>query len=188
MNGVDRLKVSELAEEVGISSDALRYYERIGLLSPERSASGYRLYDSAAADRVRFIKRAQRFGLRLADIAGLVAIQERGLCPCGGTRQLLEARMAELDDEMAALQRLRQEIGAMLDDERLVERGDVSGCGPLCGAPARDRDQAAAVTTGVTLGRTQKGPSQKGPSGNGRDRHNPANGNHHHQRQQEGAS
>ena len=187
---MDRLKVSELAGEVGISPDALRYYERIGLLSPERTASGYRMYDSAAADRVRFIKRAQRFGLRLADIAGLVAIQERGLCPCGGTRQLLEARMAELDDEMASLQRLRQEIGAMLDDERLAERGDVSGCGPLCGAPApapaREGDPAA-VTTNVTLGPTQNGPPHKGPSGNGRGHHDRSNGNHYRQ-EQEGAS
>jgi MerR family transcriptional regulator, copper efflux regulator len=185
---MDRLKVSELAGEVGISSDALRYYERIGLLSPERTASGYRMYDSAAADRVRFIKRAQRFGLRLADIAGLVAIQERGLCPCGGTRQLLEARMAELDDEMAALERLRQEIGAMLDDERLAERGDASACGPLCGSRAPDGDPAAAVTTNVTLGPTQKGPPHKGPSGNGRARRGPSYGNHHHQQEQEGAS
>ncbi|MDQ6617702.1 MAG: heavy metal-responsive transcriptional regulator [Actinomycetota bacterium] len=150
---MDRLKVSELAGAVGTSPDALRYYERIGLLSPpERSPSGYRLYDLEAVERVRFIKRAQRFGLRLADIASLIAIQERGLCPCGGTRRLLEARMNELDDEMAALRRLRQEIGAMLADAGPVSHGGPAGhtnggpagratagssaCGPFCGAPA----------------------------------------------------
>ncbi len=140
------------------------------------------MYDTAAADRVRFIKRAQRFGLRLADIAGLVAIQERGLCPCGGTRQLLESRMAELDEEMAALQRLRQEIGAMLDqgldDEARAERGDGSECGPLCGGSAGDGAPGAAVTTIVTLL-----PTHTGLTRIGRDQHDTPNGNHHHQRQ-----
>lgn len=112
-----QLTVSRLANQVGTSPDTLRYYERIGLLpAPERSASGYRLYDGSAVDRVNFIKRAQRFGLRLDDIRELLEIKERGLCPCGHTRALLETRVAHLDEERAALGRLRDEIQHMLDD------------------------------------------------------------------------
>ena len=57
-----QLTVSRLAEEAGTSSDTVRYYERIGLLpETERSASGYRLYGPEAVERLRFIKRAQRW-------------------------------------------------------------------------------------------------------------------------------
>ncbi|MDQ4096760.1 MAG: heavy metal-responsive transcriptional regulator [Actinomycetota bacterium] len=108
--------VSKLADQVGTSADALRYYERIGLLpEPERSPSGYRLYGDDAVDRVRFIKQAQRFGLRLEAIGELLEIRERGACPCGHTRLLLERRLAEIDDELAALNNLRGDIAQMVE-------------------------------------------------------------------------
>jgi len=107
--------VSKLAEQVGTSADTVRYYERIGLLAePDRSPSGYRLYGEDAVERVRFIKRAQRFGLRLEDIGELLEIRERGLCPCGHTRQLLERRAARLDEELATIAGLRDDIRRML--------------------------------------------------------------------------
>ena len=114
---MSRLTVSRVADEAGISADAVRYYERIGLLSePGRSAAGYRLYDDDVVERLRFIKRAQRLGLRLEEIGELLEIQERGLCPCGHTRGLLERRASQLDAEMAAMAQLRDDIQHMLDD------------------------------------------------------------------------
>lgn len=116
------LTVSQLAERAGISADTVRYYERIGLLpAPPRSRAGYRLYAADAAERVRFIKRSQRLGLRLDAIAELLEIRDRGQCPCGHTRRLLEARLVELDAELAALAGLRSDIGRMVDD--LPSRG-----------------------------------------------------------------
>ena len=114
---MSQLTVSRLAEQAGTSADTVRYYERIGLLpETERSASGYRLYGDDAVERLRFIKRAQRFGLRLEAIAELLEVRQRGLCPCGHTRRLLEARVAELDEEMSALARLREDVVRMIDE------------------------------------------------------------------------
>ena len=114
---MSQLTVSKLAEQAGTSADTVRYYERIGLLpETERSASGYRLYTDEAVERLRFIKRAQRFGLRLEAIGELLDVRRRGLCPCGHTRKLLENRMAELDDEMSSLARLRADIATMIDE------------------------------------------------------------------------
>ncbi|MDQ3896660.1 MAG: heavy metal-responsive transcriptional regulator [Actinomycetota bacterium] len=114
---MSQLTVSKLAEEAGTSADTVRYYERIGLLpETDRSPSGYRLYGDEAVERLRFIKRAQRFGLRLEAIAELLDVRGRGLCPCGHTRKLLEDRVAELDEEMASLARLRHDIAEMLQE------------------------------------------------------------------------
>jgi len=114
---MSHLTVSKLADRVGTSTDTVRYYERIGLLpEADRSASGYRLYGEEAVDRLQFIKRAQRFGLRLEAIGELLDVRERGLCPCGHTRALLQQRVAELDDEMASLARLRDDIRQMVDE------------------------------------------------------------------------
>ena len=129
---MSQLTVSQLAGEVGTSADTLRYYERIGLLpEPDRSPAGYRLYDDSAAERVRFIKNAQRFGLRLEEIGELLDIQERGLCPCGRTRRLLEEKVAELDEEMAVLTKLRAEISQMIVELPTQEADDWQCAGDL---------------------------------------------------------
>jgi DNA-binding transcriptional MerR regulator len=61
--------ITQLAGELGVRSDTLRFYERSGLIpSAGRTEGGYRLYDDTVADRVRFIKAAQRSGLRLREM------------------------------------------------------------------------------------------------------------------------
>ena len=117
MSSTSGLTVSKLADQVGVSADTVRYYERIGLLpEPDRSATGYRLYRDDAVQRLRMIKHAQRFGLRLEEVGELLEIRERGLCPCGHTRTLLERRMGDLDEQIAALTSLREDIGRLLED------------------------------------------------------------------------
>lgn len=141
---MDRLTVSKLAERVGSTPSALRYYERIGLLpEPRRSSGGYRLYDEAAEERVRFIKRAQRFGLRLDEISDLLSIRERGQCPCGHTRDLLAARIAEIDEEMTGLARLREDIERMVEElPSSDDRGSWACGGALVSLTRRPDTQA----------------------------------------------
>jgi DNA-binding transcriptional MerR regulator len=112
------LKVSEVAERAGVSSDAVRFYEREGLLpSPPRSPSGYREYDDSATHRIHFIKGAQGVGLRLSEIRELLEIQDRGACPCGHTRTLVKRRLQAIDAELRRLSRLRAELAAMAELE-----------------------------------------------------------------------
>lgn len=107
--------ISEIAGEAGVSPETLRYYERLGLLQPAlRAANGYRCFDSAAVDRVRFIKGAQRSGLRLAEVKELFEIGDRGACPCGHTLTLLERRPRDVDEELDRLRALHGELADML--------------------------------------------------------------------------
>ena len=108
------LNVSGVARQAGVSPDAVRFYEREGLLPPApRSPSGYREYDESTAYRLRFIKGAQAMGLKLAEIRELLEIQDRGACPCGHTRTLVERRIAEIDAEMQRLSAVRAELAGM---------------------------------------------------------------------------
>lgn len=116
VSAVRGLRVGELAEAAGVAPDTVRYYERVGLLlPPRRTPAGYRAYESAAVDRLRFIQGAQRLGLRLREIADLLAVRDTGVCPCEPAEQLLRRRIAELDAEMARLVALRAEMAAMVD-------------------------------------------------------------------------
>lgn len=103
--------ISSLAASVGISADTLRYYERVGLLEPAgRSDAGYRLYDEASAERLRFIKGLQRMGLHLGDIKELLDVQDRGSCPCGHTKVLVERRLADVQAEIRQLRAVRAQL------------------------------------------------------------------------------
>jgi MerR family transcriptional regulator, mercuric resistance operon regulatory protein len=118
----EHLSVSGLAARVGISPDAVRYYERLGVLPrPARSAAGYRRYDQGAVERLRFVKGAQRVGLRLREIGELLEVMDRGQCPCGHTEALLRQRLAEVDDQLVRLAVLRAELA------RLLERPERAG-------------------------------------------------------------
>jgi DNA-binding transcriptional MerR regulator len=117
------LTISHLGAEVGLSAATVRYYEGLGLLSkPARTAAGYRQYQQDAVERLRFIKSAQRLGLRLREIAELLAICDQGLCPCGHSEALLRAHMAEIDAQVAELQAVRAELA------RAVERYPAAAC------------------------------------------------------------
>ncbi len=106
--------ISSLADDFGVTSDTLRYYERLGLLtSAARTPSGYRLYDDGARERLGFIRAAQRMGLRLGDIKELLAIKDQGRCVCGHTDEVVTRRLAEVDDELAKLAMLRDQLAAL---------------------------------------------------------------------------
>lgn len=115
------LTVSKLGEEVGVSADTIRYYERARLLpAPERTEAGYRLYGEEAAERLRFIKDAQRLGLRLREIRELLEVLDRGVCPCGHADKLLHERIEEIDADLRRLRALKRTLVAAVGHSQAV--------------------------------------------------------------------
>jgi DNA-binding transcriptional MerR regulator len=109
------LTIAEVAAGAGVRPDTLRYYERTGLVPPPpRTTGAHRRYPEATVDRLRFIRGAQRLGLRLAEIKELLAVRDTGACPCEPAEELLRRHLAEIDAELARLSRLRDEVAAMI--------------------------------------------------------------------------
>lgn len=121
-NGTSPLTIGALARRLGVHPRALRYYERIGLLTPSsRTAAGYRLYSERDADRVMFIRRAQTFGLSLHDIAGILSVRDGGAAPCRQVRALAEAHVHALDVRLAQLLSLRADLAHLAEHATEVE-------------------------------------------------------------------
>ena len=112
------LSVSELASRAGITPDTVRYYGRLGLL-PEtgRTAAGHRYYDDTALERLRFIKGAQWFELRLEEIRELLEVFDGEVCPCGHTREVVLRRIAAIDEQRARLDEIRAALCHLLGDK-----------------------------------------------------------------------
>lgn len=108
------MKIGQLAERAGVNVETVRYYERRGLLpEPARSDAGYRQYQPEAAQRLRFIKRAQSLGFTLHEIEELLALRVRheGRCAAVGQRTcekiaLVQRKIRELRDIERSLTRL----------------------------------------------------------------------------------
>jgi DNA-binding transcriptional MerR regulator len=67
------LRIQEVADEVGLTTRSIRYYEEIGLMKPARSEGSYRLYDAEDVARLQFIKGLRDdAGFSLAEIGQLL--------------------------------------------------------------------------------------------------------------------
>jgi DNA-binding transcriptional MerR regulator len=119
----DVLSIKQVADRAGVRPDTVRYYERAGLLpAPARTVGDHRRYNDTTVDRLLFIRGAQRLGLRLAEIAELLALRETGECPCEPAATLLRQRLAQIDEEINRLTVLREEL------QRFVERIPAVDC------------------------------------------------------------
>ncbi|HEX8852832.1 MAG TPA: heavy metal-responsive transcriptional regulator [Pyrinomonadaceae bacterium] len=125
-----RLKIGEASKLSGIGIEALRFYERSGLLGrPARTESGYRLYTEDILDRLAFIKRAQVLGFSLDEIKQIIAEREAGQSPCAHVRAVVRRRLEELDERMREMRLYRRELAAALAE--WDEQGDAEG--HVCG-------------------------------------------------------
>jgi MerR family transcriptional regulator, copper efflux regulator len=108
------MRIGELAEQAGISTKAIRYYEQIGILTPPaRTASGYRTYDEVALGRLGFVRAAQAVGLSLDEIRQIIGFRDDGQAPCAHVTDLLQRHAADLDARIRELQTLRDELGKL---------------------------------------------------------------------------
>lgn len=122
LEGSITLRAGDLARLCGISTDTLRHYERVGVLArPGRSAAGYRQYPPEAAARVRMVRRALALGFTLSELAGILRTRERGGIPCREVRALAEAKLEQLERQLAETTALRDHLRELLAhwDERL---------------------------------------------------------------------
>ncbi|MBI4462614.1 MAG: MerR family transcriptional regulator [Acidobacteria bacterium] len=115
--------IGPVARDAGVSVHTVRYYERLGLLPPpNRTPAGYRVYEQAAAERLRFIQQAQALGFSLAEIKEIARMKYAGQSPCRCVRRRLRQRLKELEREMKRLHSIRRQIRACLQASRRLPR------------------------------------------------------------------
>ncbi|HKF54304.1 MAG TPA: heavy metal-responsive transcriptional regulator [Blastocatellia bacterium] len=147
------LKIGELAEACGVSRDTVRYYERLKLLPrAARTQGGYRIYREADVERVRFIKQAQAVGLSLDEIRALVFEGKGGLEQCQRVRDLLAAKLKELDALFAEMRAFRHTLMSYLGEcDQALLRKDRDTCPVLF-----ELSHSSAVTRSATNRRRKK--------------------------------
>jgi MerR family transcriptional regulator, copper efflux regulator len=132
--GRSGLRIGEVSKRSGMGIEALRFYERSGLLErPPRTESGYRVYDEAVLERLAFIKQAQALGFALDEVKRIVDDARAGKSPCDEVREIVRRRLDELDARMREMRRCRAELAKTLEEWDRVGRAPGHICGLIEG-------------------------------------------------------
>jgi DNA-binding transcriptional MerR regulator len=128
-NGV---QIGRVAEETGLSVDAIRFYEKQRLLDRlPRTEGGFRLFGREAIERIRFIRSAQQLGFSLPEIRDLLVLKRDHGEACSHVRELLRGKLGTVREKVQELRALERQLirslpkceanrkpeGACLEDE-----------------------------------------------------------------------
>ncbi|GGK39288.1 MerR family transcriptional regulator [Salinarimonas ramus] len=122
---IEDLAIGDLARRTGVKVPTIRYYESIGLMpEPARSEGGQRRYGAGHLARLRFVRHARDLGFEIDAIRELLAMAADPQGGCGEAHAITRAHLAEVEDKIARLVALRDELRAML----ACDNGRVADC------------------------------------------------------------
>ncbi len=101
----------QLAKQLGISAEAIRFYENQGLVNPKRANNGYRMYDDHCVETLAFILHAKEVGLALSDIQDLLSIQ---IAPdqhtCQEVKDITQTKLQEIEQRIFQLKHMHSAL------------------------------------------------------------------------------
>ena len=140
--GAAALQIGQVAQRTGLSVDAIRFYEKSGLLPrPARTQGGYRIYQEREVADLEFIQKAQQLGFSLNEIRELFSIQRHRNEVCVHVRDLIAQKVAIVRAKITELQRLDAEL-----------TGALRRCRTALRQPAKHQD-SCPVLLGITAAR-----------------------------------
>lgn len=110
--------INQLARRSGVSTRALRHYDRLGLLSSRRLDNGYRDFAEPAVEEVRRIRLLLEIGLGLQTVAQVLPCfdADGSLTDCPTALESLRTQIREVDRSIARLERTRGRLTVTLDN------------------------------------------------------------------------
>ena len=106
------LKIGELAQRTGISRDALRFYEKHGLITPTaRTDSGYRLYSKSDVLRISFILSAKEVGFTLNEVHQLLELEvTKDKKSCQDVKEFVDNKMQVVNQRLIEMKKIKQSL------------------------------------------------------------------------------
>ena len=119
------MKIGALAKLSGCSVQAIRHYEKEGLIEASvRSEGNFRLYDQEAVSRLTFIKRCRTLDLSLPEVKELLQLTNKPKTRCDTVNRMVETHIAHVEERIAELTGLREQLCKLrsnCSDNRMVE-------------------------------------------------------------------
>jgi Cu(I)-responsive transcriptional regulator len=104
------MNISEVAKKSNLPVKTVRYYDEIGLVVALRASNGYRRYDSAMLNKLRFLQRSRGLGFSIEDCRSLLSLYQDQHRASADVKRLAQMRINEIDLKIAELQGLKETL------------------------------------------------------------------------------
>ncbi|WP_116598504.1 Cu(I)-responsive transcriptional regulator [Primorskyibacter marinus] len=104
------MNIGDVSRQSGLPAKTIRYYEEIGLITPQRSANGYRVFREQDLHKLAFIGRARALGFGIEDCRGLMKLYEDTDRSSAEVKQIAEEHLTEIDRKIVELTGMRQTL------------------------------------------------------------------------------
>ncbi len=109
------LQIGAVTQRTGLTVDAIRFYEREGLLKrPPRTEGGFRLFRLEDVEALKFIRQAQNLGFSLQEVRELLILQGHGIRACEHVRELIGRKLASVRGKVEELRKLEGSLQGAL--------------------------------------------------------------------------
>lgn len=110
------MNIKDASAQVGLPAKTIRYYEDIGLITPDRAANGYRDFSAAHLHKLTFLARARGLGFSVDDCRDLLALWEDQDRASADVRAIAKEHLSEIETKIADLQDMAATLSDLVRD------------------------------------------------------------------------
>lgn len=129
------MNISEVADKSGLPVKTIRYYEDIGLISPDRGVNGYRTFGHADLHKLAFIARARSLGFTIEDCRSLLKLYNDRDRASADVKRIAAAHLRDIDRKRAELTEMRDTLAHLIEACAGNDRPDCPILAGLADAP-----------------------------------------------------
>lgn len=118
------MNIGNAAMRSGLSTKTIRYYEDVGLVAPDRTANGYRDFDTRDIHKLRFLKRARSLGFSVSECRQLLTLYEDNERASADVKKIALTKIKEVDKKIKELKSLRKTLSHLANNCHGDERPD----------------------------------------------------------------
>ena len=118
------MQIGAVATAADLPVKTVRYYADIGLVTPGRSASGYRQYSETDLAKLIFVRRTRAFGFSVDETRELLSLYEDRNRSSADVKEIAQHRLSDIERKMAELTALRDELAHLVSSCRGDGRPD----------------------------------------------------------------
>jgi len=107
------MNISQAARRAGLTPKALRYYESIDLLTPQRGPNGYREYAESDVATLQFIQRARSCGFSVEEVRELLSLYHNPSRRSHDAKVLVEEKLRQVEQQLQSLQSMRSSLRSL---------------------------------------------------------------------------
>lgn len=108
------MNISEVAARTGLPAKTIRYYEEIGLITPQRSANGYRVFADSDAHKLTFLARSRDLGFSIEDCRNLLALWEDRSRASADVREIAAQHLDDIERKINDLAAMRDTLSDLV--------------------------------------------------------------------------